>query len=335
MKSTTIHIDNLKVKPLYEKQSLCTWAKYIAALLVVNGHLFIFHSNNPEVASFMNLGACCVSFFFFMSAYGLMLNFSKKSFGYLSGFFRKRIVKIIIPLLIAYCITLPVYSLLVGPVNWKEVLITITWGGPYLKYSWYVTEIIIVYLLFYLSMKFGRNEKGRVIWLTISIVGLMLLLFITKQPTWYIISLPGFILGIWYQKYEKHIISYINSKSYNWLLLSICSVGILWYIFWQWSSTFGVFLHQFRYLYVSYYLYNIFFVFFSISLILIYRFTPPGFALITSFYEVYLIQNCGVIISRSLSNNYLYFYILTFLITISIGYVQYLIDKKVQNLLLK
>lgn len=57
---------------LSNKRIITDITKFIAALLVVNGHTFMYYSGMPEVVSWLNLGAQCVSLFLFFSEYGLM-----------------------------------------------------------------------------------------------------------------------------------------------------------------------------------------------------------------------------------------------------------------------
>ena len=42
---------------------LTNTVKFIAALLVVNGHTFMYYSGMPETSRWLNLGAQCVSLF--------------------------------------------------------------------------------------------------------------------------------------------------------------------------------------------------------------------------------------------------------------------------------
>ena len=156
--------------------------RFIAALLVVNGHTFMYYSGMPEASSWLNLGAQCVSLFLFFSAYGLMCAYEKKGVTYLQGFIPRRIGRILIPLLTAYVISLPIYAVYQGSFDWTNVIGTLYWGGPYLKFSWYVTEIAVLYLLYYGCAKCSKNASQLGSMLTISVALLMCALFIAHQP---------------------------------------------------------------------------------------------------------------------------------------------------------
>lgn len=299
---------------LSQKRVLCDWVKYIAALLVVNGHLFIFSNPESEFSKFMNLGACCVSIFFFFSGYGLMTSQRQKGDAYLKGFFRRRILKVLMPLFTAYAITLPVYALLRGPIDWMTVFKTLTWGGPYLRYSWFVTEILVLYAVFYIVMKTKCGIECKRNVLTLLVLVIMALFMITRQPVWYIISLPGFIMGIWFQAYEDKL-SGILSKDFI-LLTSV----VIWFFTWQWQLIGHDMLTAYRWEYLSYYIYNIAFVAMVVGLVCKLKITPPDLHIMRSSYEVYLMQNCAFIIISVLSLPFVAYWIMAICTTILIGF---------------
>lgn len=262
----------MDLRTLSEKQPLCTAIKFIAALLVVNGHLFIFGNPTGPLTRFMNFGPCCVSLFFFLSGYGLIYSYDNKGDAYLKSFFSRRFVKLLIPLATAYIITLPIYSFLKAPINWNDVFGTIFWGGPYLKFSWYVTEIAGIYLLFYSTMRLKAQLANKLIILSVEVLILMAILFIANQPIWYVVSLPSFIIGIWYEHFEKSIISKISIQS---LISIITATALVWFIAWQWHYTGGKFLTAYRYEFISMFLSSLLFPVIVIALTFTVRITPP------------------------------------------------------------
>lgn len=313
----------MDLRTLSEKQPLCMAIKFIAALLVVNGHLFIFGNPTGPLTRFMNFGPCCVSLFFFLSGYGLIYSYDNKGDAYLKSFFSRRFVKLLIPLATAYIITLPIYSLLKAPINWNNVFGTLLWGGPYLKFSWYVSEIAGIYLLFYVTMRCKKGLADKLIILSIEISILMAVLFIADQPIWYIVSLPGFIAGIWYQYFEKSIISRLSVQR---ILPFITIIALVWFVAWQWHYTGSQFLTAYRYEFISMFISALLFPIIIIALTYIVRITPPDSQLIRSFYEVYLLQNTAVIIASSFTSGFIPYWILTISVTLFIAFVAFKID---------
>jgi peptidoglycan/LPS O-acetylase OafA/YrhL len=260
------------LKAICEKKELCNVVKFITALLVINGHLFLFGFDDANVSRFMNLGAYCVSIFFFFSGYGLTYSYQTKGRAYLSGFFSKRLLRVIIPLITAYAVTLPIYSFLRGPIEWKTVLNTLIWGGPYLKFSWYVTEIIVVYAIFYLTMILPFRYDVKLRFLTGAIVTMMAVLLVCHQPIWYVESLPGFIIGIWYQKYEGDVLQKI---SYTKLVLALAFFCLIWLFTWQWDLCGGQILTQYRFAFIALFVSNISFTLFVVNALMLSQMPPP------------------------------------------------------------
>lgn len=319
----------MDLRTLSEKQSLCTVIKFIAALLVVNGHLFIFGNPSSPFTRFMNFGPCCVSLFLFFSGYGLIYSYKKQGDAYLKSFFSRRFVKLLIPLTTAYIITLPIYSLLKAPINWNNVFGTLLWGGPYLKFSWYVSEIAGIYLLFYVTMRCKKGLADKLIILSIEISILMAVLFIADQPIWYIVSLPGFIAGIWYQYFEKSIISRLSVQR---ILPFITIIALVWFIAWQWHYTGGKFLTAYRYEFISMFLSSLLFPVIVIALTFTVRITPPNLQITHSFYEVYLLQNAAMIIASSFTSGFIAYWILTMSLILGIAFVAYKIDTVISGM---
>ena len=315
---------------LSDKTTLCTYIKYIAALLVVNGHLFIFGNPSSSLTPFMNLGPCCVSLFFFLSGYGLAYNYEKKGNTYLKSFFTRRITKLIIPLIVAYAVTLPVYLWLKGPIEWQEVFTTILWGGPYLKFSWYVSEILVVYILFYIAMRIGSDFRGKLNLLTLGIIAMMALLFIARQPLWYIVSLPGFIAGLWYKYFESRLLKVLTVRS---LITLAAATAIIWFIAWQWRLTGNKILTAYRYEFTADFISALLF---PIAIVMFTNLArpqlPPPIAT-RSFYEVYLLQSCAMIISKELADSFNAYWMLTMLTVIVVAYGAYWIDGRLTGLI--
>lgn len=316
--------------PLYKKQNLCTVVKFIAALLVINGHLFLFGGNNTELCRFMNLGTCCVGLFFFFSGYGLTYSYATKGNAYLKNFFNRRLVCLLLPLVTAYIIALPVYTLINGPIHISTLLSTLLWGGPYLKFSWFVSEITVVYLLYFIAMKSGGTRIAKLTRLTLLIVVLMGVLFATSQPLWYSVSLPGFILGIWYCEFEKSILSRITNTR---ICLTLLVSFLIWLICWQWNSFGAVYLPEYRYAVVASFLSVIFFTTFIIWILLSVnevRAHRQG-GVISSFYEIYLNQNVIFIIVSTITTTFFQYWCLSLILIVMLAVVMHQINNRLSS----
>lgn len=321
---------------LSSKRTTTDITKFIAALLVVNGHTFMYYSGMPETVSWLNLGAQCVSLFLFFSAYGLMCAYEKKGDTYLRGFIPRRIGRILIPLVTAYVLSLAAYALFQGAIDWGNVLSTLYWGGPYLKFSWYVTEIAILYLLFYGCAGRSKSSKHLAVFLSVGILLLLGLMFLTRQPSWYLNGLPCFVLGIWYQRYETQLIQ-IGEKHRSVLQIALL-LGFLAFFQWRFVKDAIPALSAYRYEYVAMYLSNLFFV----SLIIIginsinrIQLTTRMGGAIYSFYEIYLVQNAVMITVTSFAFSFLGTWLLIMAGSVVMGYAMYRINTKISSLIYK
>lgn len=193
---------------LCEKRNLTDSVKMIAAIAVVVCHLFTFYMHHPAWAAESQFGSLSVSIFFFLSGYGLMCSYSLKGKKYLEGFCIHRISKIIIPLLTAYIIYIPILRLINHTGGIIEAIQRLFSSNPLLPYSWYVTEITLLYLLFYLVMRFIPRYKLPA--LSLAIVFMLAGMLLAGLPHWWINASPCFIIGLWYYKYEHPIMNQMN-----------------------------------------------------------------------------------------------------------------------------
>lgn len=321
-----------------DQRYLTNTVKFIAALLVVNGHTFMYYSGMPDISRWINIGAQCVSLFLFLSAYGLMCAYQQKGDKYLQGFLTRRLGRILLPLLTAYAIALPVFEIFRGAVDWTDVLLTLYWGGLYLKFSWYVTEILVLYLLFYSCAKLSKSPKQLMHMLTFAVIALMAVMIATQQPLWYINGLPCFIFGLWYQHYEEKILA-VSDKG-KWLLIIAMAVIFLFLFQWRFIRDAVPALSAYRYEYAAIYLSNVFFVCLIVCLLTAHNVhkhsfvpsTPPhsgNSLVINSFYEIYLIQNPVMLIVTSFALPFGWTWFLIMLGTIVMGVLMNRINNSV------
>lgn len=102
-------------------------------------------------------GAPIVAVFFFLSGYGLMVSLITKSQKYLDGFLKKRLLKIVLPLVLCSIV-------------FEAISITL-WGGqiadfrkdwPFLPNCWFCVTIIIYYFAFYITALLFKSSPIKV-----------------------------------------------------------------------------------------------------------------------------------------------------------------------------
>lgn len=315
--------------PLSQKQNLCTIVKFIAALLVVHFHIFAFNCDSIYWKSFSNFGAPCVSIFFFFSGYGLVFSFLKKGEAYLEGFVYDRGCKLLIPFIIAYIITLPVFYIFVGQIDLKFLIATLPNGGIYLVFSWYVTAILLLYLTYFVVMKLRLPIDIKLGILTIIVLLAITYIIIFDWKEWYGLSLPGFIIGLWYARYEHRILC---ATSKRFFVLTFVVSAIICLFLWQWPLLFENDTNKFLSLPIEY-INNILWVIVLISgAQLLPCFVKRVNVLLYCSYEIYLLQNCAMIISGQFTNTFWHYYICTMLLSVMIGFIGYKFNQPINKL---
>lgn len=152
------------------------YLKGIAILLIILCHT-IGQAKETTIAT--PLGGIGVAMFLFMSGYGLQESYKKNL---LSGFWRKKILRIFVP----YTIFITIKSIILSDFNLKEYLLDIFFINT--SY-WYIGYLIKFYIVFYISSLFNEKYKIPVLALG-TILSLLLLPEIEAEQSF------SFILGV-------------------------------------------------------------------------------------------------------------------------------------------
>lgn len=297
---------------LYEKRNLTDLVKWIAAIAVVISHLYTFYMHSPTLATECRFGSLSVSIFFFLSGYGLICNYNLKGEKYLKGFLIHRIGKVIIPLLTAYAIYIPLLKIISNRGGVTEAIQSLFSTNPLLPYSWYVTEIVLLYLLFYITMRFV--PKYKIITLSLIIICMMLGMLLTKFPHWWINATPCFIIGMWYCQYECAIIKQIGKvKIWNLLLLIILFFCIYRLDIIQNNVQF---LARWRYTYASYYIVNYLFILLAVYILQGVHNIKKLKVKRNCYYEIYLIQGSVFLLLNTIIDDKTLFFVLAIIVTL-------------------
>lgn len=175
--------------------------KAIMALLIVADHM-TFHVDLAWIQPVRKWGAPIVAMFLFISGYGLLKSYMSKGPDYLKGFFRKRIWKVALPALVAYCL----YLLVCFKTHdfGAEFMALLTKGIPLLPYSWFVEVMVLLYIGFWLSFRFAPERLK----LSLTVIWSVLLVIVTVaigyDRCWWVGTL-AFPTGMLYAKNEQRL----------------------------------------------------------------------------------------------------------------------------------
>lgn len=199
-----------------------------------------FAKEDPGILLFMvDIGVCFVGMFFFFSGYGLYSSLRDKP-DYLKGFLRRRLPTVLVPFYMCNFVFI-LGSYLFG-YKFKEGELVPYLTGAILMNSqmWYIVEILILYLLFYLVFRLIRNRNAACavyFILTLILIGFSLRLgHDTTTPTqglwfhgewWYNTTLlmPA---GILFAKWEKQILGFIRKFYGIVLIVSVLMTAFLY-----------------------------------------------------------------------------------------------------------
>lgn len=179
-----------------EQRQQSQMLKFVASLMVVLSYQVGFYCSVPEVvANETSTGSLCVAFFLFMSGYGLLYGFVTKRQRLDAVWMGRRMVKLVVPAVTAMMLYLVVEVLVGKEVDW--VCVAKYWfvSDRNLRYGWYVTEILILYVAFWLCFR-SLSWRCAFTTLFVAVMVAMAVMIACKSARWYIQGLPAFLLGM-------------------------------------------------------------------------------------------------------------------------------------------
>ena len=182
---------------------------------------------------FVPVGYLFVAVFLFCSGLGLYKSFKTKP-DYLKGFFRRRIL----PIIIAFYLSEFIYTGIRLIMGERMNLITILWylSGLHMANfnAWYVVVIPFFYLAFWAAFRFCRHEGTAIFWIFVFTLAYTVLgAFIDHQDDWWMRgewwynSILLFPLGLLFGKFEKQVTRFLRKGYWFWLLLSFAGIFLL------------------------------------------------------------------------------------------------------------
>ena len=252
--------------------------KTLMALLIVADHLS-YHIDVIYLMPFRELGAPIVSVFFFISGFGLHKSFQSRGQSYLDCFLRRRIWKVVLPLLISlalsYCLLWDSSRDFVG--EWRNMLFL---GIPILPYSWFAISIVVYYFVFYFCYRFVSDRWNAFCVLCFVVLLMLLAIICGYDRCWWVSSL-AFPTGIFYSIKEEWLYAFCKHKKVNyWLLL--CGSVLLFC---------ALYLTHNPYVWVLCYVMIPFIVALVVARLPVAKFCWPWVSFIASIsYEMYLCQ---------------------------------------------
>lgn len=189
------------------------------AIVCIIFHHVIQQIKNPGVLMpFRGIGYLFVSYFFFLSGYGLAISYLNKD-NYLKDFFRKRMSKIYIPFLFVNLINLLINIVIFNKVYTFFDFIKSLIGIELMSCAmWYIIAIIFWYITFYFVFSYIKKiNKIIIILFSISLIWFIICNSLGISKNWYdtaFIFPIGVFVGL-----KKDFVKNQILKNYNMLLI--------------------------------------------------------------------------------------------------------------------
>lgn len=190
-----------------------------------------------EMTFFEDIGTLLVGFFFLCSGYGLYVSFRNKEH-YLDTFIKRRVVTVMVPFFIcnyAYMFT----TLMLGHQFTTKELVVAFFGLRLLNdHMWFAVEIMIIYLLFYLTFRYVKKDLWRFtligsVLLAMCVVSFLLghdpgeinIAYTWFRGEWWYNTTPLFFAGMLIGKFRKELVAWVG-KYYK-VLLPVIGIAFL------------------------------------------------------------------------------------------------------------
>lgn len=195
-------------------------------LLVVFHHMSQLLTHPGSLKLLWGVGILCVSFFFYLSGYGLMKSHLLHA-DYFDSYFRRRYSKLLLPFfvcnLIYLCINM-ISGTVYSPTQWIKLLVGLELVN---SHAWFILTIALFDLAFYLIFRFGKNRTLQLFILFCFQVGYAafcmqkgagLQLF---EGSWWFNSSSLFFIGVVMACFEKKLVAFLQ-KYYG----LVCSISV-------------------------------------------------------------------------------------------------------------
>ncbi len=214
----------------YLSKGNTVYLKIIFALLVILAHIrnSIDSLNSTYLGSVLTtLGYLSVAMFMFLSGYGIEMQYKIRGEQYIESFLRKRIC----PFFVINSVSVIFYAMfktqfLNMRLSAKTFIQSFLFGDTVMSYGWYLQAIIFLYLIFYISHRFGKNYNWKLAGVGIGVVMYVILAYLTSSvPRLYCQSLLGFVIGLLYAQKKDVIDKRLEQGKKQWIVLFGVCIG--------------------------------------------------------------------------------------------------------------
>lgn len=126
-------------------------------ILILFHHSALLTGSGLSAVVLKRIGAYVVGIFYALSGCGLMASWAKNG---LHGFWGKRFRGLILPYLLLSAAAFLIRRLTGEVLGFRDVLLSFVNGQPMIRYSWFITTILLFYLLFWLAGLLAKKDAA-------------------------------------------------------------------------------------------------------------------------------------------------------------------------------
>ena len=188
----------------YLSSDTTTYLSGFMAVGIILHHLSEAVPGGRFFPQLVHLGYLLVSVFFFLSGYGLMVQYRKKGSRYLEGFWKKRVLYIVLVYLwvsVAYAV---VKALTGTEMSLRIFFASFVNGSPVATNSWYVIVQVLLYAIFWFVFRFvpGSNHAKIAAVTVMEAVLAVLFSLLSYSSIWYLSNFAFAAGMLWAEEKE-------------------------------------------------------------------------------------------------------------------------------------
>lgn len=177
-------------RPLYSySKNKNLLLKAVLPFMIIVHHIE-FYTRQPAIGFAHTWGDVAVGCFFAMSGYGLMASFLRRE-NYLDGFLRNSLIKLFVPFVLAFVLTL-IYCWQIGvcvtEIDYK--------GGIGVPFSWFIFALALFYAFFFVVFRFVQVANEVRVLIVCLLVGLYCVITREFGLVFAYIRCPAFCIGM-------------------------------------------------------------------------------------------------------------------------------------------
>jgi len=196
------------------------------AIMAVLQHISERVTDSGFFSILFHVGYMIVALFFFLSGYGLMTQYVKKGRKYFDGFFKNRILYLMI-IYLTVTIIFAFFNMAMGEdVSINSILISFINGHPTARHSWYILVQLLFYFVFWIAYIINPHVEIMFVSTLLGVTFVTVLLFVLGYSPIWCMSNFAFVLGVFWA-IKKDNIFYFVSNHYVLSILVSLSLFIL------------------------------------------------------------------------------------------------------------